>query len=171
MRYVIRAVVNVYAVKVLADLDVISAYPAITIILTVFNVTVLALEVFLPFVILQGVVHAYQTSVENNVLYALQVTINILIAYHAIVILREQSENLVTQMVNVNVITISMVKPVINAVLVSIIIQPAKSAIVILLALLLNLLDVVLYQLVSSVNVKNEFKEEFVINADHYIGI
>lgn len=171
MKYVIRAVDNVYVVKVLVGLDVISAYQAITIILTVFNVTALVLEVFPPFVILQVVVHAYQISVENNVLYVLLVTINILIVYHAIVILREQSVNLVTLMVNVNVVTTSMVKPVINAVLVSIIIQPAKSAIVILLALLLNLLDVVLYQLVSFANVKNEFKEEFAINVVHYIGI
>lgn len=72
---------------------------------------------------------------------------------------------------NATVKIISMRKIAVHARRIFTTILNAKAVIVTQQVLLLNLLDVDLFQLVNYVNVKSELKGEFVINADLFIGI
>lgn len=72
--------------------DAIVACPASITIQDVFHATVQAQEVFRMYVMQLESAHVFQTLLENVAINVVQASINILNAYHAIVILRDLVE-------------------------------------------------------------------------------
>lgn len=162
---------NVYVEK---DMEVSVVTVVLLVIMDIQNVflaTVQLLEVVRMFVMQQESVLAYRTMLANNVTFAVLVIISIQNVLLVTVTLMVLVVSHVTLMDNVLVkitLTAKHVAHVKKGITISLLV---KNATVIQLVLYRSLLDVVQSQLENCVNVKNEFKDVFVINVVHCIGI
>ena len=162
---------NVYVEKVMEEFVVIVVLLVIMDILSVYLATVQQLEVVKMFVMQLENVHAYPTMLENNVTFVVLVIISIQNVLLVIVTLMVLVEFHVIMMDNVLVKITLTVKHVAHVKKDFTISQLVKNATVIQRVLYLSLLVVVQCLLENCVNVKKEFKDVFVINVVHYIGI